>query len=244
MRTVSGLTTDTFERPRELGDRADPTVLYARTYLLIRLVVGGVGVLLPVALWLVDALVLQGSITLRGSLSAYYHSGARDLFVGALCVVGCLLLTYLAAQRRTWDYWLSTVAGIAVLGVAFLPTQRPPFSTTPPTPLQQRWGEHPVAAAHFACAAVFILSLAALCFVFAARDRRWGGGHPALHRACGVVILVAVAWAVAGFVVDLDLGWLTALYAGEVASVWAFGLSWLVKGSDLLGRPLLTRRGS
>ena len=117
MRTVSGLTTDTFERPRELGDRADPTVLYARTYLLIRLVVGGVGVLLPVALWLVDALVLQGSITLRGSLSAYYHSGARDLFVGALCVVGCLLLTYLAAQRRTWDYWLSTVAGIAVLGV-------------------------------------------------------------------------------------------------------------------------------
>ena len=89
-----------------------------------------------------------------------------------------------------------------------------------------------------------ILSLAALCFVFAARDRRWGGGHPALHRACGVVILVAVAWAVAGFVVDLDLGWLTALYAGEVASVWAFGLSWLVKGSDLLGRPLLTRRGS
>ena len=40
---------------------------------------------------------------------------------------------------------------------------------------------------------------------------------------------------VAGFVVDLDVGWVTALYAGEVVSVWSFGVSWLVKGSDLFG---------
>ena len=230
---VRALSTDTFARPPYLADRTDPAVLYARSYLLTRTVVGAVGVLLPFSLWLVDALVLQGSITLRGSLSAYYHSGARDLFVGALCVTGCLLLTYLAAQRHTWDYWLSSVAGVAVLGVAFLPTERPPHYPGPPTPLQQRWGEHTVAVLHFTCAGVFILSLAALCFVFAARDERYAG-RPRLHRACGAVILAAVAWAVLGFFLDLDLGWLTSLYLAEVASVWAFGLSWLVKGLDLL----------
>jgi hypothetical protein len=226
------LTTSTFERPADLHDRADPAALYARTYLLIRTVVGTIGVLLPFVLWVVDALVLRGSATARGSLSAYYHSGARDLFVGTLCITGCLLLTYLAAQRRTWDYWLSTVAGVAVLGVALLPTSRPPAYDGPPTPLEERWGEQTVAHLHAACTAVFILSLAALCFVFAARDARYGG-HPRLHRACGVAILAAVAWAGVGFVVDLDVGWLTSLYLGEVVSVWAFGTSWLVKGFDL-----------
>ena len=78
-----------------------------------------------------------------------------------------------------------------------------------------------MAVLHFTCAGVFILSLAALCFVFAARDRRHGG-HPRLHRTCGGLILAAVAWAVVGFVVDLDVGWLTSLYLAEVVSVWSF----------------------
>ena len=245
---LPALTTETFERPPSLRESADPVVLYARSYLLIRIVVGAVGVLLPIVLWVVDALVLRGSITVRGSLSAYYHSGARDLFVGALCITGCLLLTYLAGQRRTWDYWLSSVAGAAVLGVALLPTTRLDFYTGPPTPLQARWGEQTVAVLHFTCAGVFILSLAALCFVFAARDRRHGG-HPRLHRTCGGLILAAVAWAVVGFVVDLDVGWLTSLYLAEVVSVWSFGTSWLVKGADLVRaaprrRPLSAARRS
>ncbi|HEU5037351.1 MAG TPA: hypothetical protein VFT70_10115 [Nocardioides sp.] len=227
------LTTATFQRPDDLRDRTDPATLYARSYLLIRTVVGAIGVLLPFVLWAVDALVLHGSLTARGSLSAYYHSGARDLFVGALCITGCLLLTYLAAQPRTWDYWLSTVAGVAVLGVALLPTSRPDMYGGPPTPLQERWGEQTVATIHFTCAAVFILSLAALCFVFAHRDQRYGG-RPRLHRACGIAILAAVAWVALGLAVDLSIGWLTSLYLGEVVSVWAFGTSWLVKGFDLL----------
>jgi len=241
MHIVTGLRTTTFERPLDLSDRTDPAVLYARSYLLIRIAVGAIGVLLPFVLWAVDVLVLRGSITVRGSLSAYYHSGARDLFVGALCVTGCLLLTYLAAQRRTWDYWLSTVAGAAVLGVALLPTNRPDFYPGPPTPLQARWGEHTVAALHFTCAGVFILSMAGLCFVFAARDRRYGG-RPRLHRACGGLILAAVAWAALGFVVDVDVGWLTSVYLAEVVAVWSFGVSWLVKGLDLLrGTPARAR---
>ena len=227
------LTTATFPRPTDLRDRTDPAVLYARSYLLIRTVVGAIGVLLPFVLWLVDALVLHGALTARGSLSAYYHSGARDLFVGALCITGCLLLTYLAAQPKTWDYWLSSLAGLAVLGVALLPTSRPPAYDGPATPLEQRWGEQNVAHVHAACAAVFILSLAALCFVFADRDRRYGG-RPRLHTACGVAILVAVTWVALGSFVDLSIGWLTSLYLGEVVSVWAFGTSWLVKGFDLL----------
>jgi hypothetical protein len=231
---VLDLTTNTFARPADLSDRRDPAVLFARSYLAIRTAVGVLGILLPVLLVSVDALLLEGPVTARDSLSDYYHSGARDVFVGALCIIGGLLVTYLAPLPRTWDFWLSAVAGVAAFGVAFFPTFRAE-ADAPFTPLQERLGATPVAVVHFASAGVFLVSMAALSFVFAARDRRWGAprGRVLLHRACGSLILAALAWAALGFVVDLDLGWVTALYAGEVVAVWSFGVSWLVKGADL-----------
>ncbi|WP_435741407.1 hypothetical protein [Nocardioides sp. SYSU DS0663] len=239
------MTTDSFERPDDLGDRADPRVLFARSYLLIRTVVGLVGICLPIALLLLDAAFLREPITARGSLSAYYHSGARDLFVGTLCVTGVLLMTYLSGRRDTWDHWLSSVAGVAALGVALLPTARPDDVGVAATPLQLRLGEDVVSAAHFVCAAVFVLSLAGQAFVFAHRDRR-RGGRVLIHQVCGAVILAAVAWAGLGFLLPLDIGWLTSLYLGEVVAVWAFGVSWLAKGHDLrrlFGRRRVTRDG-
>jgi hypothetical protein len=49
----------------------------------------------------------------------------QDVFVGSLCVVGVLLITYLAGQWKTVDCVFSTIAGVTVLGVVFLPTKRP-----------------------------------------------------------------------------------------------------------------------
>ena len=245
---MATLTTDTFERPADLSDDQDPRALYARSYLLTRVVVGFLGVLLPTLLFALDGLFLDGSAVVRGSLSAYYHSAARDLFVGVLCVTGFLLITYMAAQRSTWDFWLSSLAGIAAVGVAFLPTSRPDLPPTAPlcgtdgavtpgcTPLQQALGETSVATVHYICAGVFILSLAAICFVFARRDEvRTGSiGQARLHRTCGWVIVGAVAWIVVGRFVGVELFGLTPLYVGEVVSIYAFGTSWIAKGRDLL----------
>src|SRR5687767_11191987 len=179
---MSRLRTDTFERPDDLSDSQDPRVLYARSYLLTRLVVGGIGFLLPTLLFLTDWLFLRGDVAVRGSLSAYYHTSARDLFVAALCVTGFLLMTYMASQTSTWDFWLSFVSGLAALGVAFLPTTRPnaaapscgPDSLPVPTgctQLQQAFGESAVATVHYISAGIFILSLAAICFLFAHREK-------------------------------------------------------------------------
>lgn len=243
--TVLDLSTDTYQRPDDLSDTSDPRVLYARSYLLVRTAVGVVGMALPTLLFLSDWFFLKGSPAVRDSLSAYYHTGAGDLFVGGLCVVGCLLITYMATQKRSWDYVLSTVAGLAVLGVALLPTWLPDHGqrvlcgdgTGEPlacTPLQRSLGEQLVATVHFASAGVFILSLAALCFIFAARDGRHGKlADERLHRGCGVAILGAVLLFLVGEAAGIELLGLTPLYVAEVASVYAFGLSWFVKGRDL-----------
>jgi hypothetical protein len=189
-----------------------------RLLLIATTVVGVIGVLLPFAFIIGEAFFLRAGVHVRGSISAYYHTSMRDIFVGGLCVVGLMLATCMAEQRKRLDWWLSLLAGNAVLGVVFFPTGRPnlvegaPLCGTTPepsgcSPVQQQFGETQVAAIHFACAVVFILSLAAICFYFAYRERRAENTGPAkLQQTCGFVIVTAVVWVAVGGLLHWDLG--------------------------------------
>ncbi|MEV6495213.1 hypothetical protein AB0M20_42330 [Actinoplanes sp. NPDC051633] len=226
----------------------DSASLYAKSYLLIRSVLAFIGVLLPIAFIIGEAYFIGGAVQVRGSLSSYYHSPMRDLFVAALSVTGFMLLTYMAGQRNTYDYWLSTVAGIAVLGVVFFPTNRPGIGAGPrcgeiPEPagcaaIQQSLGEAVTARVHYTSAAIFILSLALIAFVFARQERdRYGNLKlAAVQRLCGWVIIGSVAFVIVGNWLHLRIGPLTPLYIAEVVSVWAFGISWLLTARALLKR--------
>jgi hypothetical protein len=201
---------------------------------------------LPVVLIIGEMFFLRTGVQVRGSISAYYHTSMRDLFVGGLTVIGFLLLTYMAGQKRRLDWWLSSTAGIGVLGLTYFPTMRPDLAdgaplcgTTPEpagcSPVQQLLHETPVATIHFTCAAVFILSLAGISFYFACRARRKRNEvAAAIHRICGYVILAAVGWIALGGVLKADVGPLTPLYLGEIVSVWAFAFSWLTAARYLL----------
>ena len=251
------LTIDSFERPADLSNLEDPKVAFARSFLLMRLIVGGLGALLPTSLILLDWVGFKDCLgRLRGSLSAYYYSPARDLFVGTLCVLGFFLVTYLSQRKTTWDYVLSTIAGVGAVGVAFFPTQRPGLegekrrcaSANPIlsdlTGFQQVFGEKFLAWAHFIFAALFIGSLAALClFVFARRDKKFGIPKPTtfrrffgarFHQACGFAIVGGILWILLGQWLDLVILGVQPLYVGEVVAVYAFSASWLAKGWDLL----------
>jgi hypothetical protein len=230
---------------------------YTSSYRLIRLVVGFLGILLPVIFIVGEALFLKGGVHVRGSLSAYYHSPMQDIFVAGLSVIGFMLATYMAGELRSWDFWVSLVAGIAVLGVVFFPTMRsglpagaPPCGSNPQPVgcsfVEQALGEHQTAVIHAACAVSFIAGLAIMSFLFGAsemlprseRQSDQPGPKPGLfrnltlfglHTSCAIVILAAGAWAFWG----AGIGQLTPLYIGEVASVWSFGISWLIAGFSL-----------
>ena len=215
---------------------------YLRSYLFMRTMIGALGVGLPVVLVLGDLALSGRGPGGRTSLSAYYWSGGRDVFVGTLCAVAVFLVTYKVVEANL-DNTLSTVAGVAALGVALFPTSRPVGVLDPLTPLQAHLGETAVARAHAGCAVVFIGSLAVLSACFAVRegcrpDRRRAHGSArcsagfwrTYHLACSGVIVAAVA----GLGISVVLGgpaWSPA--ATEVASIWAFGASWLAKGLEL-----------
>ncbi|HEY6748920.1 MAG TPA: hypothetical protein VI357_24785 [Mycobacteriales bacterium] len=237
---------DDLDRPADLADPRDPTALYTRSYLIIRAVVGVIGILLPIVFILGETFFLRAGVRVRGSISAYYHTSMRDLFVGGLTVIGFMLLTYMAGRKRRPDWWLSSVAGVAVLGVAYFPTNRPQLTdgaarcgVTPEpagcSPIQQALGETLVATIHFVCAAIFISCLAGISFYFACRAGGKGSARVAqIHRTCGYAILAALAWIALGGVLKVYIGPLTPLYVGEIVSVWAFSVSWLIAARDLL----------
>jgi hypothetical protein len=82
--------------PSERPGRDDPRRGLIRSYLLMRAVVGVLGILIPMILVVGDIVFLEARMTARGSLSAYYHSGMRDVFMLSLAVI-----SYWFAQRES-----------------------------------------------------------------------------------------------------------------------------------------------
>lgn len=225
--------------------------IYVRSYLWLRIGIGGIGLLLPFALIVFVDLVEGDNPATRGSFSAYYWTGARDIFVGSLCVIGVFLVGYkfsAGSGSSAKESRMSTIAGIAAILVALFPTSRPtdgPDSFMPAlTPLQQTLTESLVRTVHYAAAATFILMLAYIVFHFAEAEgpnttrpahlvesqrftpRQW----QLFHRMCGTAILLAVA---ALALIKLFNGPdRYALFIVELVATVAFSLSWFAKGAE------------
>jgi hypothetical protein len=217
---------------------ADPdTARYVRSFLIMRTFVGVLGIALPILLVLVDGVWFDAG-PLRESLSAYYYSGARELFVGGLSAIGVFLMTYKVAEVNL-DNTLSLVAGVTIVVVALFPTSRP-SELIGLTALQDRLGESFVAGLHFFAAALFILSLAVISYFFGKREGKPRKGRPPhrrslrfwrnFHWICAALILAAFVWS--GVTELTDSGPARSLLYGEVVAVWAFSASWLWKGFE------------
>lgn len=130
----------------------------------LRRVVGGLGVSLPFVL-----AIVAGE---RESISAYYHSPARDVFVGWLCAISLALAAYRGHDAA--DKWCARVAALGLLAVAFAPTG------------PDLWGK-----VHLVGALVFFGASAALCWRFGM------GSRPRTFRALSLGMVACIAWALA-----------------------------------------------
>ncbi len=241
--------------PETFAVRPAPTeqeLLYVKSYALIRGAVGVIGIVLPSCFILAELFFLRQGIHVRSSISAYYFTSAAPIFIGGLSTIAVLLLLYLAGQHVA-EFWISLIAGVALLGVVTFPTNRPkellPASAfdgtslircgsdvtpTPPlcTPIQTRLGETFVASVHFTCAAIFILLLAVISFNFAWRELVFNGRvkRARLHAALGGIIVVAIILFVILKLVGVsELAGVSTLYLVECVSVYSFAVSWAIK---------------
>ncbi|WP_414940094.1 DUF998 domain-containing protein [Amycolatopsis sp. cmx-11-51] len=195
-------------------------------YLFLRRAIGFLGIGLPFVL-IFGKLAVDGG-GLLNSISGYYYSGMRDVWVGIMCAIGVFLLSYRGYGRI--DDIAGNIAAVAAVGVALFPT----------TPSNGDRTDEIIGLLHLASASVFFLTLAFFCIVlFTKSDKEIPGARKLernrLYVASGVIMLVCLALIVlCGLIFDdMTKALYPALWLESVA-ILAFGVAWLAKGGTLL----------
>jgi len=189
----------------------------ALSYRNMRAIIGYVGLTLPVVLLLAG--VIDGHV--ESSLSAYYYTKVGNVFTGALCVIGVFLLAY---RLTAWavDSVVTTLAGIAALGVAFFHA----------APANATLNQLRLANVHLGCAAALFILLGGISLLIFPRDvppgQKWRANW---YMALGAliwlsVILMPVLNSLAGSFYDGNHVFITL----ETVCVMAFAGSFILKG--------------
>lgn len=213
------------------------------SFLRVRRAIGLLGYFLPTALVLWSVTFGKG---LLPSISAYYYSPMREVFVGTLCAIAVFLWSYEGYRPRPGE-WLSDLmagraASLGALAVALVPTA--PDQPVACTLSQCVLGFSAASTLHWLGAALFFGALALFCLVLFVR-----GDHPDaektasnhIYRACGWIIIAAMA--LIGLIlmspdpVKDQLLPLRPVFWLETIATFAFATSWMVKGDAM--RPMV-----
>ena len=211
-----------------LAPRAqDPIVL---SYLALRKAVGAVALGLPFALsiplWILRHHIIQSSI------SGYYYTGMRNLFVGSLCAIGMFMLCCRGYDLK--DEIAGVFSAFCTLGVAFFPTA--PDSGA--TPRQSHIG-----IAHYIFAILLFSTLAYFCLVLfkmSAANKtmtRKKVQRNRVYTICGYVIIASISLiAILKLLLKIDhlVGNVGTAFFFETTALLAFGTAWLTKGETFL----------
>ena len=213
-----------------------------------RQMIGAIGLTLPFVLL---TGVLLFNVPMQSSISAFFFTEMREVFVSASAGVGLFLLTYQGYPRRNGeiltDRLVSGVGGIAVFATAFIPTLCTRGACDAPPTLLDRLispGMDSVQdAVHLVAAGIFLISMGVISIRLFTRcsikfPKLYKQRRNQCYRMFGwtilaMVILIGVVKLGFPALGQLwDLTWNFTFWAESVA-LWAFGLSWLLKGETL-----------
>jgi hypothetical protein len=201
------------------------------SYLGLRKGIGIIGITLPIVLVIGKGMLESPGIS--DSISAYYYSVMRNVFVGSLCAIAIFLISY---RYEHLDDIAGDLAGAFAIGVALFPTA-PDVGATG----QQMM----IGVLHGLFAACFFLTLAFFALVlFRKTDRnknptRRKQQRNIVYLVCGIAIVVCIA--LIGLIVLVSFlsgnPWLQPLHPVfwlESLAIFAFGIAWFVKGETIL----------
>lgn len=130
-----------------MSSPADPKRSLVLSYLGLRKAIGIIGIALPFVL-VCGKLLLQGP-GIQSSISHYYYTVMRDVFVGSLCAIAVFLMSY--RGYGSTDNLAGKLACLFAVGVALFPIT-PEYNPTTHDKL--------IGFVHMFCAGAFFLTLA------------------------------------------------------------------------------------
>lgn len=203
----------------------------------MRQALGYLGFLLPLTL-ILGGLLSVGNV--EPSISDYYHTILRDVFVGTMMSIGIFLISYTGYRRdgteRVSDDWVTTMAGVFAVLVALVPNELPLQAQEVDAVPQQILGIHNAAFVHYASALMFLSCLAYISLFKFARTAK--PVRRRIYIACGLAIVVATLGTIGASVFRIMGSDMQRQFVNdyriilwfEALGVWAFSLSWLTKG--------------
>jgi len=204
------------------------------SHLTLRILLGSLGVALPVILPL-GACMLGGFSTLQNSISDYYYTNMRDVFVGILWGFGLFLITYKGYKPRVGrfsDNVFTNIAGFLAIIVSIFPTGNDNCVNY----CKPEW----IGTLHLVSAAGFFIILGYLSifkFTLSDKPKKLHSDSKRrrnmLYRISGIVIWVSMFVLLIYFICLKDTWPATTVFWLEAVSLEAFGISWLVKGRVL-----------
>jgi hypothetical protein len=214
-----------------MGKKSENQMSLVFSYLTLRKTIGLLGIAFPLLLCLGGWIVFKTGI--QYSISSYYHTGMRDVFVGTLCVIGFFLLSY---RGYDYDNIVGNFGCIFAVGAALFPTT-PNHSASGGTDL--------IGYFHFIFAALFFATLIYFsCFLFPKTHKN---GQPSrrklqrnkFYKACGWVMFICIFILIPIYLSLPDkfasvLDEYAPAFWLETIGIGAFGISWLTKGQAIL----------
>ncbi len=217
-------------------------------YLTLRQLIGILGILLPV--FLIVGSFLTECKHIEASISDFYYTRLRDVFVVTLSAVSLFLFTYKGYDPL--DKIMTNLAGVFGLVVAFFPTTFYPgicvpcFSIYPsrvPAVLLPCYHGMAVGAIHLTAASLFFITLAFISFFLFTKVSETGTPTPQkivrnrIYRICACIMIGCILLLVPYFTiatVKSHLDRYNLVFWMETIALWAFGTSWLIKGEFIL----------
>lgn len=204
------------------------------SYLTMRRLIGILGISLPFIVILGG--FTQGEPDLQGSISGYYYTNMRDLFVGILSGVALFLISYRGYEQI--DDIVANMSGIFALGIILFPTAM--YSGKPVRVGMFLIADNISETIHVTFGALFFLALSFnSLFLFTRRHPGVMGKEKKrrnmIYRSCGIVMILAIV-CITMYTIFLRGTFIAAtnpVLILESIALLAFGISWLVKGNTL-----------
>jgi hypothetical protein len=212
------------------------------SYLTLRQAIGWLGLLMPFMVRF-GAGFLDGIHT-NDSISAYYYTCMRDVFVATLVLIGALMACY---RSQDWyDNLITIIAGLSAIGMGLFPM--------PPDFSDQLLRDYPSLAANTKCClntcqfdyhSIFSVIFFAAIFYqvsFQFSDPKLVNPGPQkqsrnqVYKVCG--FLMFIAFLAIGLIKLQNNG--GSIFWPETLAVVAFGVAWLVKGRIVLKEQMVS----
>jgi hypothetical protein len=202
------------------------------SYLTMRKAIGYIAMVFPFALIIGN--LLGGLTPMQNSLSEYYWTNSNIIFVSMLVTFGIFLLSYNGYDKR--DKWITSVAGVSMLLVAFFPCEGSPV----PDYLFMFLPVKASAIIHYT-AAISTFSLLGVMSLFqftqGSSNTEQKKKRNLIYKVSGITIFVVITLMIANQLIPHSketTDTFKLLYWLESIVLWAFGIAWLVKGEAFL----------